>query len=387
MFNILRKNKNGIVINILDEMIKNKAKELCIMELAINNGVDMIAKTLAKCEIKSYRKGNDGTLRVIKDDNHYMLNVKPNANEEGFEFWRKVYHKLLTENEALLIRTLSNDLLLASSFTSGDEVIRARTYSNVIVECSGKYKSLNKIYESDEVIYLKNTNEKAISLIKTFNTQYSEMVSASMLSYQLSNIPKLKMMVGNANLSFQKKDGTKTTLDDLVEQTKEKMNSSEIEVLLSQQGIDYSLLQSTSKNTDDFVKMIETSLMIVSLCLDIPYDVLVGKTTEKSNAMNDFIAFSIETYKRITEDALNSTFLTKNQYKEGELFRIDTTKIKHYDILDVANGMDKLFAQGYSHNDVREFTDQLPIDEDWANERYVTKNYGKEEKGGVEKNG
>lgn len=44
----------------------------------------------------------------------------------------------------------------------------------------------------------------------------------------------------------------------------------------------------------------------------------------------------------------------------------------------MATSLDKLFAiAGYSINDVLEELGKNPINEDWANERYITKNYQK----------
>lgn len=49
---------------------------------------------------------------------------------------------------------------------------------------------------------------------------------------------------------------------------------------------------------------------------------------------------------------------------------------KLFDLTKFANSVDKLFAVGgMSINDVLERLGKEQINEDWANERYVTKNY------------
>ncbi len=53
---------------------------------------------------------------------------------------------------------------------------------------------------------------------------------------------------------------------------------------------------------------------------------------------------------------------------------------KLFDLTKFANSVDKLFAVGgMSINDVLERLGKEQINEDWANERYVTKNYEEQE--------
>ena len=49
--------------------------------------------------------------------------------------------------------------------------------------------------------------------------------------------------------------------------------------------------------------------------------------------------------------------------------------MKHLDILESATSMDKLFSNGYSHNEINEFIGLPKIDEEWAGKHYITKNY------------
>ncbi len=49
--------------------------------------------------------------------------------------------------------------------------------------------------------------------------------------------------------------------------------------------------------------------------------------------------------------------------------------MKYFDILESSTSMDKLFSNGYSHNEINEFIGLPRIDEEWADEHYITKNY------------
>ena len=82
---------------------------------------------------------------------------------------------------------------------------------------------------------------------------------------------------------------------------------------------------------------------------------------------------------------MNGTLIKKNEYLRGDRIFINKLNMKHFDIFDSATALDKLFGDGFSHNDLCRFLDIPGVDEAWANEHHVTKNYGNaNEKGGDE---
>ena len=67
---------------------------------------------------------------------------------------------------------------------------------------------------------------------------------------------------------------------------------------------------------------------------------------------------------------------TRDQFLNKTYIKFDMKNFKLFDLTKFANAVDKLFAVGgLSINDVIERLGGELIDEEWANERYVTKNY------------
>jgi lantibiotic modifying enzyme len=61
---------------------------------------------------------------------------------------------------------------------------------------------------------------------------------------------------------------------------------------------------------------------------------------------------------------------------QGTFTKIDTKTIKHIDLLGVATAIDKLIASGtFCINDIRIAVGDEPIDEPWAWQHFMTKNY------------
>ena len=86
--------------------------------------------------------------------------------------------------------------------------------------------------------------------------------------------------------------------------------------------------------------------------------------------------FCIHPIVALINDEFNLKLFEMDEYLDGSFVKADTTSIKETDITTMATALDKLFAIGaVSVNDVSEKVGTDPIDEDWANKRYVTKNY------------
>lgn len=71
---------------------------------------------------------------------------------------------------------------------------------------------------------------------------------------------------------------------------------------------------------------------------------------------------------------------------KGERIAFNKYAIFHKDILEGAAGIDKLISNTFSRNEINEFLKLPYIDEEWANEHNLTKNYANV-KGGDEENG
>lgn len=107
-----------------------------------------------------------------------------------------------------------------------------------------------------------------------------------------------------------------------------------------------------------------------------------GNRTEKSTGNSDFITFAVDLYFELLEDGLNISLVGKEDFLKGEYAKFNRTNITHKDVLDCGTGIDKLTANRFSRNEINKLLKLPQIDEDWANEHSLTKNYG-EVKGGA----
>ena len=94
--------KNGEYI--FDILFGSKKKTDYIYTLAEAHAIDLIAKTISKCELQVFEQNKESKkIEEIKNDTYWRLNLQPNYNENGTMFLYKLATKLLTEQKALII--------------------------------------------------------------------------------------------------------------------------------------------------------------------------------------------------------------------------------------------------------------------------------------------
>lgn len=373
MFEFLHRNRDGTTVDLL---VEHTARSLNITEMAIEKAIDMTAKMIAKSEFKEYRKV-DGKVQEHKDHLYYLLNVKPNSNELATNFWRRAIRKLIRYGECLII-IIGESFYIADSFKKDDVILYETTFSNINI---GNL-SLKKTFTSNEVIYLKNNNKKILRLIEAFDQAYAEMLMVAMGNYKIQNTMKFKLKLPTT--AKIKKGDKVITGNEYAKALEEELSSDQLKVIMMGMDVNLEQVAIQTKTPDDIMEIENHIKETVAFMFDIPIDVFIGKTTEKSNAMNDMITFNIDPYVEIINDGINACVFNENEFLDGEMVSIDKTSFKHVDVLDVAVQLDKLFSDGFSHNEIKGFIGLNRTDEAWADEHHVTKNYEKV-KGGEEK--
>ena len=105
--------KNNVITSdfIEQEVITQMSYKL----LAVHIAASYIANAISKCEIKIFKKENE-KIKLQKDVTGYRLNVEPNNNQSGSQFWNKVAMKMLTNKDGALVIVSNEKLYVADSF-------------------------------------------------------------------------------------------------------------------------------------------------------------------------------------------------------------------------------------------------------------------------------
>lgn len=388
------KNDKGEFISIIDVLTGSTSTNNYIYTLAEAHAIDLIAKTIAKCEIQTFEKIKD-KVKKNKGDLYWTLNIQPNLNEKGTSFIYKLVVKLLTEQRALILinkKLKNNYLYVADNFDTDKNILYGKTFSNItIIDDEGNSLPIHKTYNSENSIYFSIKNSDLTKASTDFQNNTNKIVKAIQKSFIRNNTSKWRL----------KNPGNQPTLID--PETKEPvdygkykekiteglLSEEEAIVLLSEQfGLEELNTQNraNNKNSNDYESIFKKIGEQVAQKWNIPLDIFYGSKTEKSTGTNDFITFAVEPYFELLEDGFNLGLVGKESYLKGEYIEFNKYNITHKDILDSASGIDKLTSSRFSRNEINELLGLPLIDEDWANEHYITKNYANV-KGGAEDDG
>lgn len=363
--------------NYIETLFIAKGKQLQIKRHAIEHAIDLIAKTISKSEIQIYRMKNG---KILKDDNskeYYTLNVQPNPNKEATSFFYEVIKKYLDDGEALIVE-LDGCLYLADTFQVSTSILLPKVYHDVqISDDHGNSLFLSKTFTSADVIYLNLKSSKIKETLDSYYEELGSLIGIASKHYKLNNVSKFRLKIPGGQPKLKDPVTEKElTYDEYKSKiTRGLFDEQDAIILLSEtfglEKIDFG----SGTSSDEWSKLEKKWSDKVAMTFNIPLDIFYGNKTDKSTSTNDFITFGILPHLQIIEDGLNAKIIGESNYLKGERIRINKLNMKHFDILESANNMDKLFSNGYSHNEINEFIGIPKIDAAWADKHYITKNY------------
>lgn len=363
--------------NYIETLFMAKQKQLQIKRHAIEHAIDLIAKTISKSEIQIYRMKKG---KISKDDNskeYYTLNVQPNPNKEATSFFYEVIKKYLDDGEALIVE-LDGSLYLADTFQVSTSVLLPKVYYNVqISDDHGNSIFLRKTFTSEDVIYLNLKSSKIKETLDSYYEELGNLIGIASSHYKLNNLSKFRLKIPGGQPKLKDPITEKElTYDDYKKKiTRGLFDEQDAIILLSDtfglEKIDFG----SGTSSDEWSKLEKKWSDKVAMTFNIPLDIFYGNKTDKSTSTNDFITFGILPHLQIIEDGLNAKIIGESNFLKGERIRINRLNMKHFDILESAVNMDKLFSNGYSHNEINEFIGIPRVDAAWADKHYITKNY------------
>lgn len=357
-------NKDGVLS--LDVAAGSLESEVVYKELAIRSAVNLISNAVARGEFLTYEKG----LEVYKH-NYYLLNVEANQNKSAHLFWKEVVSKMLLDGECLVVQI--NDMFyIADSFTRVKYALAPNFYKDVSI---GDYK-LKDTFSERDVLYFELANEKIKTVLEGLCLSYSKLITASQKNFKKN---KTRKGILDIPTNYAQTPKAQSDLNDLMNNKFSKYFSSESDAVLPlQNGMKYteSKKEISSNEGREIRAFIDDIFDFTAIGFQIPPTLLKGSVADNSSAANDFLTFRVKPIAEIISDELNRKMYGKESYMIRTYCKLDTSRIKVVDLKDIASSLDILTRIGAnSVNDSLRSLGRETINEPWANERFMTKNY------------
>lgn len=340
--------------------------EIYIRELAFNLVVNKIANAISKCQMNIYTDN-----KRDRNEEWYRWNVSPNPNQSAPVFWAKLIYQLYDNNEALII-PISGNLYVADSFIVNKQyAFYDYRFESIQIDDF----SLSRAFRQNEVFYFQLNNKKMVTYLNGTMTLYTGLIKAAYSSYMASNGNKGFLKISQF---AEREDDFQEYFNQLVNEDFKKFFESSNAVMPLYEGYEYESLGNTGTqtNTRDIKSLIDDVIQTTANAFNMPTSIAIGNVQDTSKAIDEFLTFCIDPLIRILEAEITRKSFTQSQVINGSYVKFDTTAIKHIDLLDVATAIDKLISSGcFTINDIRKTIGADEIDEPWANQFFMTKNY------------
>jgi HK97 family phage portal protein len=340
--------------------------DLYIREMAFWSAVNLVANAVSKCEIKTFEDKKE-----VRKREYYLWNVEPNRNQNSSTFLHKLIAQLYRNNECLVIEQ-NGQLLVADSFSRKEYAL----YDDVFTEVTVGDFTFDRAFSQAEVLYFRLNSVDMRRVTDGLYASYSKLISYSMNAYQRSRGTK-----GIFQYETLPSAGTeqRQIFDNLVNERIRTWLSSDNAALPLGKGQSWQELQHktySNESTRDIRAQIDDVSDFTAKAFGIPPALLRGDVQGVSDALDNFLTFCIDPLTDMLSEEINRKRSGYKGYISGTYIKIDTKQVKHVDLLSVSTAIDKLIGSGaFCVNDIRELVGEQPIDEEWANSHWITRNY------------
>lgn len=335
-------------------------------ELAFWSTVNVIANAVSKCEFKTYSGGKE-----FKGAEYYLWNVEPNRNQNSSGFIHKWISQLYRYNECLIVE-YNGQLLVADSFVRTPYALYDDVFTNVTV---GDF-SFSRSFTQSEVLYWQLCEKDMRKVMAALYDSYAKLLDYTMTAYQKSRGTKGIFQYDTLPVAGTEQ---RKFFDDLINNKfKEfiKTGDSIIPLGKGQSYIDIGSKTYSNESTRDIRAMIDDISDFTAKAFGVPPALLHGDIQGVDEVTDQLLTFCIDPLADMLEEEINRKRYGRDNVLKGNYLTIDTKAIRHIDLLSVATSIDKLISSGaYSINDIRHICNDEPINEDWGDKHYMTKNY------------
>lgn len=353
--------------------------------------INKLGNALSMCDFVTYEK-KKGRSKMVEGNLFYQLNISPNVNQSASDFYQKLVSEAVTNPDGALVVQVDDQLLIADSYTVEEFAKFPNVYKDVVV---GDF-AFNKNFVEKDVLRVRLNNAKIASIVDGVYEEYGSLISGAIKNYNRGNAKKLWVKMDTMfdqlkqNVVGVREDGTEITeadraLDDLFTNRLKGHFSEKDSATPLEQGLDISETAGDKTGNTNSQKQVTTrditSLFddIVNYTADafgIPRGLLKGDVADIEAMTDNFINFCVNPLANVLEDEINRKLYKKEQVLKGEKVRVKTARIKSSDPIKLAAAAEALYRIGSANvNYILWLLKEEPIEEDWANDYALTKNY------------
>lgn len=369
MANFLTRHFNFLSRKLTQEEIEavcnSYSEKVAFKTLALYIATSYIANALSKCEIKVMYKGKEA-----QDYLYYRLNISPNPNASGAQFINALVTRLCLKSDALVVPHKDDRLYLADGFSIDPKPLKDHVFQGISID----EQAIAKKYKASDVYYFKLENREVASVISSLYDDYGKLIAAAIEGFRQGHGRKYKLKLDQTKVGDEKfANDWETVIKDQLSEFLKADNA----VYPQYAGYD---LEEMKKEADggatDIIAMRKEVFDLVAQAYKIPTSMMYGNTNNTAEVVRQFLTFAVDPIAQMMGDELTRKSFSYEDWEQGSRIVVDTKRINHVDIFDVADKVDKLVSSGvFTIDDVLTSLGYQPLDTEFSTARFMTKNY------------
>lgn len=344
------------------------ASSVAAKRMALYIAVSYVSNALSQCEIKTYRDG-----KPVKDALYYALNISPNPNQNGSAFMNDLIESYFYDGHALMVQPVSsrNHFYIATSFGIDRRPLGENVFDGISIENQG----ISKTFTSSSACYFKLENTEVRRIVNGMYREMGELLGMAMASYKNANGEKFtftrnQSQGGTRGDAKASKDEVNASLKDFLR------NPNGVLPVYNGQSLDR-VPSNGHGSSADVIALRKDIFESTASALKIPQSMMYGNMTNIEQVTKQFITFGVDPIADMISKEMTRGFYDYHSWKGGaNRIQIDTTKIEHVNLFDVADKAEKLVSSGLMSID--QTLDAMgldPINTDFSQAHWITKNY------------
>lgn len=343
--------------------------EIYLCRMAFWSIVRKIGAAVAAVEWETYRRG-----KKVKAREYWAWNHSPNPNQTREEFFQHLVGTLFQQQEALVIETRGGARYVADAFTTTQKLS-----GNIYQDITVNGESVPGVFRASDVIHLTIEGERINRILVAIASAEGQLLKSTASNYLRGQGVRGILRIDDtaeADVDFDE------TYEDLVNNKFKKYFASENAVLPLFNGYDFkenSANGGSSKSnlvgTRDIRNMIDDIVELTAQALGVPNSIATGKNVTDAD-FKTFMTSPVQPIVTMIVGEINRKIYGRDLVFAGTYIVANYAGVRYTDIFDVANPIDKLIGSGaFCVNDIRVRLGLDVIDEPWAWQHWMTKNY------------
>lgn len=333
-----------------------------LQQMAFWSCVRRIGSTVSLIEWDTYRRG-----RRVQAGEAWAWNYAPNPNETRAEFFRHLVSQLYLAQEAIVVE-YAGGRYVADGFT-----VERRLTGNIYRDITSDGQSIPGVFGAASVLHFTVEGSSIQACVNAVAAAEGDLLKAATKKI-------VRDSGGHGVLEVhevaEQDPDFEDTYTDLVSDKMRKYFTSDNSVLPIFDGYKFTdTSPAAAESTRDVRAMMDDVMELTAEALGVPPSIATGKGVTDQD-FTHFMNTIIKPLASMIAQELNSKLYGQSRVFAGSYIVPNYSNVRYRDLFDIADPIDKLIGSGtFCINEIRARLGEATIDEPWAWQHWMTKNY------------